>query len=197
MNIIKNNWKNLLISAGIVFGMLYFLNPKIEEVEVPVRIEVKVPVIEKVHDTIEKPVPYKVLVDSPVNEQLRDSLSEAKSVIDSLRAYKAFTVKRQYTQSFDDETQTITVFAETTGTLDKLQASYKTKPKTILLDTVLTIKVPKYNKFFGGISVGVPVNNNIKPIFKADLYLKTKNNNLWNISFDTQRIVWIGHAWEF
>lgn len=193
--------KNILVVVAVVFVALYFFNPRIEEVKVPVTIEVKVPVIEKVHDTIEVLVPYETLVNSPINKGLKDSLNKANTTIDSLRAYKAFTVKRKYSQIFDDSTQTITVFAETTGTLDKLQASYKTKPRSIVIDTILTIPIPKYNEFYGGFSVGVPIITNTginpTPTFKADLYLKTKNNNIWSVSFDTNKTLWVGHAWQF
>lgn len=201
LNMTKDIIKYILIGAILIFSIVNFLNPKIEYVDVPVRIEVPVPVIEKVHDTVYVPKPYEVLVESPVNEELTDSLSKANTVIDSLKAYKDFTVKRKYTQVFDDSTQTITVFAETTGTLDALQASYKTKPRTVVLDTVLSIPVPKYNEFYGGFSVGMPINEEpafgVTPILKADLYLKTKTNRIISLSLDTRQHVFIGYAWRF
>ena len=128
MKFIKNNWKYGLLGIGFAFMLLYFFSPRVKHVKVPIKIEVPVPVIQKEFDTVYVPKPYKVLKDAPINKKLKDSLSKAKSVIDSLNAYKNFAIKRKYTQIFDDSTQTITVFAETTGTLDALQAKYKTKP---------------------------------------------------------------------
>jgi hypothetical protein len=197
----KDNLKYIVIGVILIFGIINFINPKIEYVDVPVRIEVPIPSIKKVHDTVYIPVPYKVLVNSPVNKKLSDSLDKANTIIDSLKAYKDFVIKRKYTQVFDDSTQTITVFAETTGTLDALQASYKTKPRVISLDTIIKVEIPARSMFFYGGSIGLPVfdNNtlNVTPVFKADLYLKTKKDLLINLSVDTDGRVWGGYSIKF
>lgn len=202
LDLIKKNWKDIAIAVGVVFIILYFVSPKVEEVEVPVTIEVPIPVIEKEFDTIKIPTPVyikskpKKVIDSVYYnkyKQLKDSVAK-----DSV--FKDAITINEYNTKFEDDTLTINIFSKTRGTLLEQVAKYKTKPRVIPFDTIIKVKIPPKAKLFGGFSLGVPIRESItdvEPIVKADLILKTKGDNLINLSFDNRGRAWVGVAWKF
>jgi hypothetical protein len=208
MNIKKiynDNKTNLIfIGFGIVIGifLMYFMQkPTIKKVPFRVKIEVPVPVIKKEFDTIYKPYPVyvkgEVKIDSLYYKEwlkLTDSISRNK-------AYKNVITINEYNTKFEDDILTMNIYSKTRGTLLEIKPNYKTKPRIIPLDTTLNIPIPKYNEFYGGFEVGLPVMNmstlDIQPILKGNLYLKTKKDNLWSLSFDSEGRGFVGHAWKF
>lgn len=182
--------------GGLIIGLLigglttYFIMKKsFVEVDVPIKIEVPVPVKDSVFDPIEAPIPVlvkKEVVQNPINKELLEELKTANSVIDSLTTLKEFVVKRTYKEIFSDSLQDITVDAETTGTLDKLQVSYQTKPYTISLDTTVAVPIPVQAELYVGGSVLLPFEEtSLKPSLKASIQLvNKKHNKVWSVQYD-------------
>lgn len=200
LNFIKKYWREIGLVIGLIFILMYFFDPKTEEVEVPFKVEVPVPIIEKKFETVYKPQPYMV----------------EKKVIDSIYYKKYISLKKQkekdslfketirineYNTTFENDTVIVSIYSKTRGELLEQNTKVKTKPYTIPLDTVIKFKIPTKNKFFYGVSVGIPVidkpNINVEPILKGDLYWKTKSDILINLSIDTQGRFWAGGAWKF
>jgi len=210
------NLKDYIIIGLSILCILLFIKScdekEIIEIEVPVKVEVPVPVVEKEYDTIYYPTPTGYPVENPVNIDLKDKLNNAISIIDSLNTYKDFAIKREYKEVFDDSIQTITVSAETTGTLDKLQTTYKTKPRNVTLDTIvkLEVEVPFKTKFAIGGELGVPLQS-IRDIYntpegsiiikqpfvgKLNFFVDTKKI-IFNAAIDTDKRAWLGAAYKF
>jgi hypothetical protein len=200
MDFIKKYWREIGLVIGLIFILMYFFDPKTEEVEVPFKIEVPVPVIEKEFDTIYKPEPYiveKKVIDSVYYKKYIALKNQREK--DSL--FKEVIKINEYNTTFENDTVTVSIYSKTRGKLLEQNAKFKTKPYTLPLDTVLKFKIPTQNKFFYGVSVGMPVLNkldiNVDPILKGDLYWKTKGDVLINLSIDTQGRFWAGGAWKF
>ena len=205
---IKNKNNLIFTGIGILLGVIfmYFIQkPTIVEVPVRVEIEVPVPIIEKEFDTIYKPQPYPVYtkgnvikeIDSTYYKQwlsLKDSISKDK-------AYKDAITIREYNTKFEDDILTLNIYSKTRGTLLEIKPDYKTKPRTIPLDTTLMIPIPKYNEFYGGIEVGGPVIKipSLEPsiLGKANFIWKTKKDKLINISIDTEGRLYGGYSIKF
>ena len=177
----------LLLGGGLMY---WFVGNDSEQIEVPVYIEVPVPNIDNSFDPIEDPEPLvvhdSIPVANPININLKRQLDSAKTELDSLKALKAFAIKRIYKEEFKDDFQTITVNAETTGTLDKLSVDYKTEEYTIPLDTTVTTDVPRKGALYYGGSIMTPYGKSpLKPSVKASLdLLNKKNNKIYGLSVD-------------
>lgn len=192
----KNSITKYVIAVLIGMAIMFFIKkPQVKEVKVPFRVEVKVPVIERVFDTILKPFEVKkevVVRDEKLIEKYKkanDSLKEA--------LFNSAVTVREYKEVFEDSTITITVGANVTGTLNSLIAEYKTKPRIIVLDTTLKVKVPDYSRSIGVYGeVGLPTNMNSKsmistPVLKIGFDISNKKNWIYGGSFDTEKRVWI------
>lgn len=181
--------------VGILIGAIamYMLRkPEIKEVKVPFKVEVKVPVIENVFDTIYTPVPEYTVIEV-VDTALVD---EYKKANDSLREalYKSAVTVRDYKEVFEDSSITITVGANVTGKLNSLVASYKTKPRVITIDTTLTVDVPNYSRgitLFGEVGMSSIQGDTQPPVFKAGFDISNKKNWIYGGSFDTEKRVWV------
>lgn len=200
INIIKNKWKDILVIIGIIFIFLYFFSPNKEIVEVPVKIEVPVPVIQKEFDTIYEPKPiYKkgkniVTIDSAYYNKyinLKDSISKNN-------LYKEAITIREYDNKFEDEFIIINTYSKTRGTLLEITSNYKTKPRNIILDTVINVPIPTKAKVFIGVGTGINIpafdNNTIQPVFKGGLHLLTKKDRLISLEIDSQGRIWGSYA---
>lgn len=141
----KNNILGFVVAVLVGMAIMFFIKkPQIKEVKVPFRVEVEVPVIEKVFDTVFEPqeIIKKVVVK---NEKLIEEYKKANDSLKEALFNSAVTV-REYREVFEDSTITITVGAKVTGTLNSLVAEYKTKPRIIVVDTTLTVDVPDYSR---------------------------------------------------
>ena len=199
--------KKDIISYIVVFAlgmalMFYIGKPQIKEVKVPFRVEVEVPVIEKVFDTVYKPVEIKKTVVVK-NEKLIEEYKKANDSLKEALFNSAVTVK-EYKEVFEDSTITITVGANVTGTLNSLIAEYKTKPRVVVLDTTLTVKVPDYNRSISVYGeIGLPTDQtkqlSVTPIIKLGLDYSNKKNWLYGVSFDSEKRAWfkIGKKFNF
>jgi len=208
---LKNTFsKNNLITLGVglLLGVLlmYFIQkPTIIEVPVKVKIEAPVPVVEKQFDTIYKPKPYPVYIKGDIVKEIDSSYYNRwlslKDSISKDKVYKDAITIREYNTKFEDDILTLNIYSKTRGTLLEIKPDYKTKPRTIPLDTTLMISIPKYNQFYGGIELGVPV---IKIPFlepsilgKANFIWQTKKDKLINISIDTEGRLYGGYSIKF
>jgi len=204
INYIKKYLKEIGLVIGLIFMLLYFFDPNIEEVEVPIRVEIPIPVIEMEFDTVYKPKPYPVYLKGKTLTEIDSTYYDKYQALnDSIKKdsifKKAITIN-SYKEKVEDDTLTINLNMKVRGELLEYQVGYKTKPRTATVDTILKIKIPTQNKFFGGISVGMPIIENpesVTPTIKTDLYWKTKGDLLINISLDSEKRVWGGIAWKF
>lgn len=207
MGLVTKHWKDIALIAGIVFTMMYFFKPKIKEVKIPIRIEVPVPVIENDFDTVKDPIPIPPKKDKnnkpiiQIDSTYYDKYIKLKDSVERDSMFKKAIEINTYKEKVEDDSITINLTMKVRGKLLEYQAGYKTKPRTILLDTTVTVPIPKYNEFYGGFSLGLPLTkqplDGVTPIFKIDSYLKTKNDNIWSLSFDSRNYIFIGHAWKF
>tara|TARA_R110000772_G_scaffold31754_2_gene78066 strand:+ start:1807 stop:2412 length:606 start_codon:yes stop_codon:yes gene_type:complete len=153
-----NKVKDYLIIGLSILVVLFFIkscNDKetiIKEIEV--KVEVPVPVVEKQFDTIFINVPHIVKPDTIKVVEYRDSSIKEKEIL-----YKEATAIRKYSKVYEDDYLTATVSSETSGFLNNQSFKYKTKPRTVSLDTTIAVKieVPFKNKFFVGGELAVPV----------------------------------------
>lgn len=194
---IKKYWKEFLIIIGFGFMLLYFFNPKIEEIEVPIKIEVPVPVIENQFDTIKDPYPV-YIKETKIDSLYYNKYTSLKSKQEKDSLFKESIKLNEYNVKFENDTVIINVFSKVRGKLLEQTSKIKTKPYTIPLDTVLKIKVPTKAKLFYGGGVRIPLNNpfNILPNPYGGIYLKTKSDNIISLELDSQNIS-VGYAWKF
>ncbi len=183
-----------IIGAVIVF---YFKDSQKEILEVPVEVQVEVPVIERVFDTVIKPVPvpYKV---TKVDTSL---IGDYKKANDSLREqlYKSAITVQEYKETFEDSVQTITVSAQA-ALLKSLAITYKTKPRKIAVDTSLQVEIPSIRFTLSPyMEIGVPTVIEQPLVLKAGLDIKTKKSIYYGFSYDTNKTVWlkVGKAFNF
>jgi len=194
--------KKILTYLGVfLLGALLMLIVKQsnkEIIEVPVRFEVEVPVVEVQHDTIyePKPIPYLVKkVDTSLVEEYKKANDSLKQEL-----FKNAVTVNKYKEVFEDSIQTITVDANVTGKLNSLAVGYKTKPKSIVVDTVIPVKVPANDRSLSlyvetGIPTSLVSNNSIllnnTIILKAGLDYENKKGTIFGASFDTKKTAWI------
>lgn len=183
--------KSTLIKFGLGFliglTIMFFIMKKEQtEVEVPIYIEVPVPVIQKEFDTIKLPIEIagEKVIDSIYYKeylQLKDSISKNN-------AYKEAITIREYNTPFEDDTIKIDTYNKVRGTLLETQVSYKTKPRTINLDTTLKVKIPTQTKFYIGGEVVLPTKpefQNYSPSIAPGIIMKNKKETkLYKISYD-------------
>lgn len=179
-------------AVAVLLGMaiMFFIRkPQIKEVKVPFKVEVKVPVIKRVFDTVYPKAKVVKEVDSSLVEQYKkanDSLKEA--------LFESAVTVREYKEVFEDSTITITVGAKVTGTLNSLIAEYKTKPRVVVLDTTLTVDVPDYSRsisVYGEMGMQTIQGMEGAPVLKAGFDISNKGNWVWGGSYDTEKRVWL------
>ena len=192
------NWvlKNIWFIVGVIFFMLWVsqCNKDPEVIEVPVEIEVEIPVVEKVHDTILIPVDSGVVVE--VDSIYYKEYLKLKDSVQKDSAYKEAIKIREYNQEFDDDFQTTTVYSKTRGTLLEQSVSYKTKPKTIIVKDTIEIKTK--NSFALGAEIGVPTIQNLDatPVIKGGVEFTNKKGNAFSLSYDTEGRAWVGYKFK-
>lgn len=189
----KNNILGFVVAVLVGMAIMFFIKkPQIKEVKVPFRVEVEVPVIEKVFDTVFEPqeIIKKVVVK---NEKLIEEYKKANDSLKEALFNSAVTV-REYREVFEDSTITITVGAKVTGTLNSLVAEYKTKPRIIVVDTTLTVDVPDYSRsvvIYGEVGMPTMQNTQAPPVIKVGFDISNKKNWVWGGSYDTEKRVWV------
>jgi len=189
----KNNILGFVVAVLVGMAIMFFIKkPQIKEVKVPFRVEVEVPVIEKVFDTVFEP---QEIIKSVVvkNDKLIEEYKKANDSLKEALFNSAVTV-REYREVFEDSTITITVGAKVTGTLNSLVAEYKTKPRIIVVDTTLTVDVPDYSRsivVYGEAGMPTMQNTQAPPVIKVGFDISNKKNWVWGGSYDTEKRVWV------
>ena len=189
----KNNILGFVIAVLVGMAIMFFIKkPQIKEVKVPFRVEVEVPVIERVFDTVFEP--QEVIKNVVVkNDKLIEEYKKANDSLKEALFNSAVTV-REYKEVFEDSTITITVGAKVTGTLNSLIAEYKTKPRIIIVDTTLTVEVPDYSRsvvVYGEVGMPTMQNTQAPPVLKVGFDISNKKNWVWGGSYDTEKRVWV------
>lgn len=183
----------ILIVGAIIFIRQCGEEPVIEYV--PVEIEVLVPSVEYVHDTIKDPVPIYVKVpeiDSTYYEKykvLKDSVARDSMFKEAIRI-------NEYNEVFEDTLQTIDVYSKTRGKLLEQSVKYTTKPYYITVKDSVAIK-KKFTISLGA-EVGIPTIPTLSstPVVKGGIIFKNKRDNTFSISYDTEGRVWLGKSWK-
>lgn len=204
----------LVLSIGLVIG--FFIgrgSVDTTTVDAPVTIDVPVPPV--VSDTVVRDslIPVEVKVPNPVNSKLLKDYDRLKDTLAKRDAYIAAITKREYNETFEDSIQTIDVAAFVTGTLDTLSVSYKTKPRTIRVDTVVKIKVPQKSRSLQAyvesraIQLGSNRSGELLPVFdefKGGIDIVNKKNTIIGVSAshnftNGQSYGWlkIGKSWDW
>jgi hypothetical protein len=172
--------KNYLVIGGISllvgFLLSYFIFKKEPEIiKVPVTIDV--PVL-RIKDSfpyeriIVKPYP----VENPLNKELAQELKKSKSQLDSLKILKNFVKPKLYTKNFTDKIQSIDVSMISSGSVDEVKVNYNIFPKTITVDTILNIPVPKKAELYIGVQANSKIDF-IKPSFAPGAIFVNKAHN--------------------
>ncbi len=122
-------------------------------------------------------------------------LNAYKRENDSLKKllmYSDAVTQRAYETTYEDDKVEIHLYAETTGTLDKLQLPfYKIKEQDlVVVPDNSDVNIPKFNILLGT-ELGVPTTLDKNFIFKGNIFVQNKNM-LYHGSFDTDRRVWAG-----
>lgn len=185
---IKKNWT--YFALGIVATLLFKqCNKEPEIIEVPIKIEVPVPVIEKVFDTVY----YPVSVPSKSGNKKIDSTYIKKweslkndSIAREILFKKAIEIK-EYRERVEDDTITINLALKVRGDLLNYQVDYKTKPRNIILDTVIKIPNPSVHKIFLGGEVVLPSVSG--PSFTPSvapgvIFIPKDNKHVYKVSYD-------------
>ncbi len=180
--------KNIIISfiVGLIVGAtaMYFIKqPKPVEVEVPIVMEVPVPVISKEYSKVFFPVFKESKIDSNYYNKYKE-LKKDSIKVDSL--IKELVTIRTYNEKVEDDTISINLKANVRGTLLDYQIGYKTKPYTIPLDTTIKVKIPQSPKFYFGAMVSAEFknpNDNIG-IGPTAAFLNRKQTKLFTFSYD-------------
>ncbi len=187
----NNNIKTSIITfiIGLLLGCIvaYFWKKNDKEIiNVPFKVEVKVPKIEKDFDTLYFPKPeysIKKVIDSIYYKQYI-------SLIDSLdknELFKDAITIREYKQVFEDDSVKIDSYIKTRGTLLSSQVSYLVKQRVILVDTVIPLTVPRKAKLYVGGYIYPSIKNNPLEslgIGPSVMLLNRKQTKSFNIGYD-------------
>lgn len=184
----------ILIAISFVTGMIlmYFLKKNtIEEIKVPFYIDVPVPVFGKEFQTVFNPSPLPKInsnikeIDTFWYNKYQNLKKENDSLkLDSL--YKKAIEINRYHETVEDDTIKINLQLKTRGELLEYKVGYRTKPFTIPLDTVITVKIPKKPEFYLGGGILMPFNeSNLKPSIVPELnYINKHHNKLYSLEAD-------------
>jgi len=140
------------ISLLVGFFVSYFIFKKeIDNISVNINIPVKIPSVEKEFDTIKLPSEVKILPgEKVIDSTYYNEYIKLKDSIKKNKAYKDAITLREYNNIFEDENITINTYNKVRGTLLETQSSYKTKERTIIIDTTLNIPVPRKAELYIG-----------------------------------------------
>ena len=194
------------VLIGILIAIIIFLSfkackkPTIETVEVPIRVEVEVPVVVKEFDTILEPIPVKVVGETKIDSTYYYKYLEAKSMLIKDSLFKEAITIREYKETVEDDTIKIDVYSKVRGSLIQQQIGYETKPRSIILDTIMDVPVKYKSKLGAGFEIGVPtgaqLDINQAVIVKANAMFDT-NKIIYSVGYDTQRNAWFGLTYKF
>lgn len=193
--------KNIIITFIISFllgGITVYFLKKCKTKTITVEVEVPVPpIIDSFPYKVPVPKPYPV--ENPINKELAHKLNEANNIIDSLKVYKEFAVKRSYTEVFEDTIQTITVDAEATGTIDLMRVKYIQKERTIKVPIEIETPITK-RSFTLYTESGLPLQQHSTTtpfIAKFGFDITNSKNWVYGPSYSTDGRFWLKGGKKF
>lgn len=183
----------IIAAVAIAAWAIFFKGEEEPEVivkKVLVPYEVTVPAQTIVFEPVKLPKPKKV-TPRPIKE-FKDATDAKK---DSL--YADAITEREYVEVFKDTAATTTVTSKVQGFL--LEQHVRTDIAEQVLEgekeVEVTIPVEKKNQIYLGASLGIPTEQgNAKGVFSADIYLKSKKDNLYRLGYDTNGNLMVGYA---
>lgn len=173
----------IVLLLGVIFVQRSCYNnskQKVQSTSLPI-IEGKFNKVKPIPNTIDTvyldSIVYKdkvIKVNKPVDKKLVEDYLKAKDSITKLNLYVASVQTNTYTKTFSDDKIDITVNAETTGTLNRLDLKYKSK--NIKVDLPVTVKKTAFALYAGG---GLNVNIvDIKPEYFANIGIQNKRGDI-------------------
>jgi hypothetical protein len=179
----------ILLSIGVLIGFIssYFIFKETKEyINVPIKIEVPVPVIEEKFDTIY--LPSKIKNNKPIiDSTYYKKYINLKTSIEKDSAYKEAITINEYRPTFEDKNIKIDVYSKVRGELLENQISYKTKPRNIIVDTIIKIPVPKKSELYVGGEVVLPTNPIIAKtpsIIIGGAFVNKNHNKIYTGGYD-------------
>ena len=187
-------WLPYLIIA-VLLAVLFSRSKDVEVVKIPPKSGVFVhptpePII--LYDTInlEGKTRY-IKIKNPVNTELLNKYNKAVDSLEKQRLYKEAITMRNYTETYTDSFQTITVESKVIGSLESQRLSYVTNQQEI------PIKVNKQSiKLYAGINTQFPINNPYGEYsIGASLNLVTKKK-VYSVGLNNNQTIRIGIAFK-
>ena len=147
----------------------------------------------KIHDTIVKDsIVFKnkiISVTNPLDKELVINYLKAKDSIDRLNLFINAVKINKYKENFDNKDISLTIEAETTGTLNYIKPTYIIKEKTI--DVPVKIKQTVFAIYTGVETYNNTLLNNFG--VKIDLGIQNKKGDIYTAGFDTNNNIYIGY----
>lgn len=147
----------------------------------------------KIHNTIIKDsIIFKnktISVINPLDKELVINYLKAKDSIDKLNLFINAVKINKYKENFDNKDISLTIEAETTGTLNYIKPTYIIKEKTI--DVPVKIKQTVFAIYTGVETYNNTSLNNFG--VKIDLGIQNKKGDIYTAGFDTNNNIYIGY----
>jgi len=197
-------WTKLKVSILInivLLGTVFFLfkNPKIK-ISDPIIVEriITIPGIEGKFDTIKLPQPIKY-INNPDIDKIVEDYNKLKDSIAKVEFFKDIITINEYNEVYEDSLVKIGVYTKVQGKLLKQAPNYFIKPYTHKYkDTIIVAPYIPRNKLYGQVEVGLPITQQIiTPVIKAGILLQNKRDNIWSLSYDTNKTFWVGSTIKF
>lgn len=141
-----------------------------------------------IHDTL-KVAGKTIILKEPLDKSLATNYILAKDSIARLNLYLASIKKNKYSETFTDENISITVNAESTGTIDYIKPNYIIKERTI--DAPVIVKQTVFAIYAG---VELSAGKELGSLgVKGDIGIQSKKGDIYTIGYDTNNNVYVGY----
>jgi len=195
------NWTkfkiSLLLNIALV-GAIFFLLKKPDQDPI-IKIVTKtitIPGKDGKLDTIYMPQPH--YVTNPVNSKLVEEYDALRDSLGKKQAYIDAITQREYNEVYEDSLVKIDVYTKVQGKMLKQAPKYYVKPVTVTYTDTIKIPAPKLrNKLLTGIEIGAPIKLDSNPIFKGNILLQNKKDNILSVGYDSNNYGWIGYIISF
>jgi len=170
-------------------GTYFFMKGEIVYVDVPVTIEVPIPVVKVERDTVYLPTPLppansSPVIDSTYYKKYLDLMGD-KVRQDSL--FKAAIRINEYRERIEDDTLIIDFYTKNRGELLEYQIGYETKPRNIIIDTTLKIPIPLKGAIYYGGGLNLPTQSGSTELLTVEaglMFLPKKKNRMYGVSYN-------------
>lgn len=196
-NIIWTKFKISLLLNIVLVGAIFFLlrKPDQDPIIKIVTKTITIPGKDGKLDTIYMPQPH--YVTNPVNSKLVEEYDALKDSLGKKQAYIDAITQREYNEVYEDSLVKIDVYTKVQGKMLKQAPKYYVKPITVTYTDTIKIPAPKLrNKLLGGVEYGTDIKFS-NPVFKGNILLQNKKDNILSVSYDTDKRIWIGYTISF